>query len=302
MTNDEIFAATNTAIQAVNSVGAAQGSRSGRKWALKQYERERADNLSDWQRQNEYNHPSSQMARLREAGLNPNLVYGKGADNTATAISGAASPSPEKWVPRDLPLGDLGDSLFRGVDLSMKQAQTDNLRVQNTVLSQEAELKKAQTLGTLSNTAMTDTQRNQLDSLFPYTLEGKKLDVREQTQRIQTQLNEDERRTLQTAQNLQKGIEEILTMRAQRANTELEKQRIYQSIELLKKDNRIKELDAKNADEGKRPSDGWSEQVIKALMDYLTGDKKGPVDKVIEKGKKALEWDKPWKDRQWSWW
>ena len=31
-----------------------------------------------WERANLYNEPSSQMDRLRKAGLNPNLVYGSG--------------------------------------------------------------------------------------------------------------------------------------------------------------------------------------------------------------------------------
>lgn len=39
-------------------------------------------------KQNEYNKPINQMARLREAGLNPNLVYGN-----ANAVIASASPS-----------------------------------------------------------------------------------------------------------------------------------------------------------------------------------------------------------------
>lgn len=41
--------------------------------------------LEMWNRANEYNAPTAQMARLREAGLNPNLVYGKGATATSSA-------------------------------------------------------------------------------------------------------------------------------------------------------------------------------------------------------------------------
>lgn len=36
-------------------------------------------------KQNEYNKPINQMARLREAGLNPNLVYGNGAGSLESA-------------------------------------------------------------------------------------------------------------------------------------------------------------------------------------------------------------------------
>ena len=70
----------------INYAAQADINKRTQKYNREMYERQRADSLSDWTRQNEYNSPTSQMARLREAGLNPNLVYGKGADNTAQAI------------------------------------------------------------------------------------------------------------------------------------------------------------------------------------------------------------------------
>lgn len=43
------------------------------------YAREaRAEDIKQWHLQNYYNSPKQQMQRLREAGLNPNLVYGNG--------------------------------------------------------------------------------------------------------------------------------------------------------------------------------------------------------------------------------
>ena len=42
-------------------------------------------------KQNEYNKPINQMARLREAGLNPNLVYGDGGATIASASGGTTS-------------------------------------------------------------------------------------------------------------------------------------------------------------------------------------------------------------------
>lgn len=42
-------------------------------------------NLDMWNRQNAYNSPKEQMQRLRDAGLNPNLMYGQG--NTGNASS-----------------------------------------------------------------------------------------------------------------------------------------------------------------------------------------------------------------------
>lgn len=52
-----------------------------------------------WREQNEYNKPSSQMARLKEAGLNPNLIYGNGS-----AATGNSTSTPTPSVPRVEPL------------------------------------------------------------------------------------------------------------------------------------------------------------------------------------------------------
>jgi hypothetical protein len=46
-------------------------------FSLQMYDRQRADALADWNMQNAYNSPSQQMQRYKEAGLNPNLIYGQ---------------------------------------------------------------------------------------------------------------------------------------------------------------------------------------------------------------------------------
>lgn len=48
-------------------------------------------NTEFWNMQNKYNTPKNQMARLKEAGLNPALIYGSGATNTG--VAGSIAPS-----------------------------------------------------------------------------------------------------------------------------------------------------------------------------------------------------------------
>lgn len=55
------------------------------KYAKRLAEEEWARNLEMWNRMNEYNHPSAQMSRLKDAGLNPYLVYASGASVTASS-------------------------------------------------------------------------------------------------------------------------------------------------------------------------------------------------------------------------
>ena len=49
-------------------------------------------NLEQWNRQNEYNSPASQMSRYREAGLNPNLIYGQGTPGNASSSPSYSAP------------------------------------------------------------------------------------------------------------------------------------------------------------------------------------------------------------------
>jgi len=49
-------------------------------------------NMQQWHAQNLYNSPKAQMQRYKEAGLNPNLMYGQGS-------SGNASASPQMQAP-----------------------------------------------------------------------------------------------------------------------------------------------------------------------------------------------------------
>lgn len=46
-------------------------------------DRQYGHQLDMWQKMNEYNAPAMQMKRFKEAGLNPNLIYGKGTAGNA---------------------------------------------------------------------------------------------------------------------------------------------------------------------------------------------------------------------------
>ena len=49
-------------------------------------------NLEQWQRENDYNSPTAQMARYRAAGLNPDLIYNQ--QNTSAASPELTSGEP----------------------------------------------------------------------------------------------------------------------------------------------------------------------------------------------------------------
>lgn len=81
-----------------------------------------------WDAANEYNSPSEQMKRLKDAGLNPNLIYGTGSvvGNTSTQTPKYQQHDPQyKHTPVELP--NVAGILQQFQDLKIKGAQVDNL-------------------------------------------------------------------------------------------------------------------------------------------------------------------------------
>lgn len=88
-------------------------------------------NLAQWERENAYNSPSQQMQRFREAGLNPNLIYGQ--QNLSASSPSAATPDL-KPVPRNKGLAKFLENLdVRNImmDIDLKEAQMNLLNSQN---------------------------------------------------------------------------------------------------------------------------------------------------------------------------
>lgn len=87
-----------------------------------------------WHRQNQYNSPQSQMARLKSAGLNPHLVYGTGTvtGNTSGTMPKYNAPKVDyNYEPVQLPAGQLGqftDTMLRAAQVDNVRANTDNVK------------------------------------------------------------------------------------------------------------------------------------------------------------------------------
>lgn len=85
-------------------------------------DRQNAFNVQMWNRQNVYNHPSQQMARLKAAGLNPHLIYGT-SPSSAVGNSATAPRMEAARMDYENPLRDA--AIFS--QIRNTEAQTDNL-------------------------------------------------------------------------------------------------------------------------------------------------------------------------------
>ena len=100
------------------------------------YNQMRKDALSDFHLTNAYNSPAQQMQRLREAGLNPHLIYGKGALQTAQTPKQSTSAAPQFNVPTS----NIGASIASGLQSGINTFQMAQQKKLNdaSIASQQA--------------------------------------------------------------------------------------------------------------------------------------------------------------------
>lgn len=107
-----------------------------RRFDLSMHRLKRSEDLADWQTEADYNSPKQQMQRLKEAGLNPHLVYGKGADATMGSVKSGSIPHSQAQAPKlDY---NFQKSISDVMGAQATKLQVDNLKTQNEILQAEA--------------------------------------------------------------------------------------------------------------------------------------------------------------------
>ena len=80
----------------LNTMTNAITNKKNREYSKEMVDYSYAKDLEQWNRTNAYNSPEQQMDRYKEAGLNPNLVYGsQGSNGNATQIVKSGTPGGE---------------------------------------------------------------------------------------------------------------------------------------------------------------------------------------------------------------
>lgn len=213
------------------------------------YQRSRTDALADWDRNNAYNSPMQQMQRLREAGLNPNLIYGKGADNTAAMVRSNEAPTSELMTVNQ---ADVKNTLMEAAAMTKIAAETDNLYKQNALL-------QAQKLNVDANTSNTLTGEAKLA-----------FDLELQKELRQTHIEREGLKNTEMKTDIRMKEKQITVLEQERLQKIAQNERNPQVKEQLEvaianaqKDGRILEVIATLREKGLNPNDPtW--------MKYLT--------------------------------
>lgn len=85
-----------------------------------------AYNMQMWKMQQEYNSPANQMKRYREAGLNPNLIYGSGSASAGNATSAPEMQAHQSGVGKFMQLMQVARGLF---DMKKEKDEIDLQKV-----------------------------------------------------------------------------------------------------------------------------------------------------------------------------
>lgn len=160
-----IGGAATIGTQAYNTASTGKMNRKTRAHDLYKFDRAREYALSDWHMQNEYNSPKATMSRLKEAGLNPALVYGHGATaSNAVMPRNADSGSLPTHAPQ-IDAGAVKDTIGNFYAAKTMKLQESILQ-QNLRNEEQRESQiRAQTIDSLSSARNKDihTDRGEFD-------------------------------------------------------------------------------------------------------------------------------------------
>lgn len=144
----------------VNSGSTLYTNAQNKKFSQQMYDRQRADALQDWDKQNKYNSPSQQMQRYKEAGLNPNLIYGQMSNSAA--IRSTDMKQPDFVAPK---LQNTGQVMNNYLDLKLKEQQLSNDKQAGELLREQTKGKSLENQNVIDQTPYIAEERFQRSRL-----------------------------------------------------------------------------------------------------------------------------------------
>lgn len=265
-------------LQAGSSIfgAASQGNmnRKNRDFTKEMYALTRRDSLADWAMQNEYNSPVMQMKRLRDANLNPHLIYGSGSPANEAGVPRSPTAQTMDYKPIQMDMSGVANSLGSYYDIQLKEAQVHNLEKQGTLLTVDSLLKLAQEASTRQGTKKLDveTQQAEFNLGMSNELRNNSLAMAEQQLKklaaeTGATLTGTEIAKANSESSIAKAVVEIAKMRAETGLIPLQRKQLSAVIQGILSDNEIKKLDAQLARAGVTRDSPWYIKQVERVLD-----------------------------------
>lgn len=232
-------------------------NRKSRQFSREMYDKQFQDNLRFWNMQNEYNSPLKQMERLKLAGLNPAMLYGKSASaGQAAQIATPDVKSAQFETPDFSGFGNaLTNSINQYFDTKIKKAQANNLNAINANKTLDNALKAIEL-------EIKGHNKPYLKQMAAISADAARASLKKTLTDIEVTVSKDVRAAAVDSQNIEESIQRIAEIQARKAKTQAEKQNIIQTGRILKKEaDMFEEL-------GIRKDDGL---FIRFIIEALSG-------------------------------
>lgn len=118
----------------IGSIFNAREASKNRKFQERMYKQQYQDSIDFWNMQNQYNLPSAQLERLKDAGLNPLLMYGDGGISGNIAQGTPQLPSAPKGAQASANLS----AMVPLANLGLLKAQKENIEADSMLKLNEA--------------------------------------------------------------------------------------------------------------------------------------------------------------------
>ena len=160
-------AMNNKAVQDTNKAN-MEIAKYQAQWQQQENEKAYQRSLNMWNLQNEYNSPTQQMARIRAAGLNPNLVYGNGVTGNSAGSTpqyeSAKFNAPTMQAYRGWNLG-ISDAISQFLAYRTAKAQVDNMEAQNSLIRQQTATEATKQANIAASTSRSEFDLNMAKEL-----------------------------------------------------------------------------------------------------------------------------------------
>lgn len=282
-------------------------NKKSRRWSEKMYGIQKQDNIDFWKMQNAYNTPEMQMDRFKQAGLNPNLIYGSGSSGSGNAspIQKADVQKAQFKTPDFSGLSNVGSNAINTYfDYKIKSAQVDNLHADNTIKHEQALNIAADTLSKTMGTSNTEFDLGLKKELRSTSVDAARESLRQQTANTNRIINQEERDAIMHNYNILESVNKIIGMRISQANTRQQSLNLIAQRKGINSDNQVKALSAELARQGLSSNDPLYLRLIAQIlgghqpMDIkVTSDKHKPRNqKDYMRGykKKKKNWLQSW--------
>lgn len=243
---------------------------------LAMYEKQKRDAIDFWKMQNTYNTPTAQMERYKAAGLNPNLIYGKAGDNSASTIERPTGFNTNYVAPKNE---------FSKAENMLAIANVENAKKTNALLDQQIEKNKVEQalIAAQTENTMQDTEQRKFKLGFdteirPTSMEYQKESLRKLSIEADNIINKYNLEKIMQTANIYNIKSEIMLRTSQGKINAKTLEKLDQDIQAQTLDNQLRKA-------GLQPSDpAWSRILVRIFnLEDINSKTPDQIIKIIEK-------------------